>query len=301
MRVIGTSGPELYFCNMEISNTTFNNVSFNTLNCRGKLVDLSTPQIMGILNLTPDSFSDGGRFNTEKSALDQVEKMINDGATFIDIGAQSTRPKAEYLSADVEIARIGSLISTIKKKFPEILISLDTFYSKTVEFGFNEGIDVVNDISGGMFDENMFETVAKTELPYILMHVNSAYELMHEKLIKEDIILKINYYFSEKVQQLRSFGIKDIILDPGFGFGKTVEQQHQMIDELDAVSFGQFPLLVGISRKSFIYKPLGKSPLNIQNETQQLHLKVLNKGAKILRVHDVFETKKTIDLFLGKD
>lgn len=298
MRVIGTSGPELYFCKMEIENTAFNNVSFKTLNCQSKLVDLSTPQIMGILNLTPDSFSDGGRFNTEKTALLQVEKMIQDGAVFIDIGAQSTRPNATFLSAEVEIARMGNLISIIKKEFPGILISLDTFYSKTVEFGYSEGIDLVNDISGGMFDENMFLTVAKTELPYILMHVNPTYESMHEKLIHENIILKINYYFSEKIQKLRKFGIKDIILDPGFGFGKTFEQQHQMINELEAVGFGQYPLLIGISRKSFVYKPLNKSPLDIQQETQELHLKVLKKGAKILRVHDVLATKETIDLFL---
>ncbi|QOW11902.1 dihydropteroate synthase [Kaistella flava (ex Peng et al. 2021)] len=255
---------------------------------------------MGILNITPDSFSDGGQFNNESDALHQIRKMIQEGAAIIDIGAQSTRPNAQLLSAAEEILRIGNLISNIKKEFPEILISLDTFYSETVQFGFNEGIDLVNDISGGMFDDKMFEIVANTGLPYVLMHINSTYESMHEKLIHDDIILNINYYFSEKIQKLRSLGIKDIILDPGFGFGKTVEQNHQMIDELDAISFGEYPLLIGISRKSFIYKPLRKSPLDIQEETQKLHLKVLEKGAKILRVHDVLATKKTIDIFLGK-
>ncbi|HAI81698.1 MAG TPA: dihydropteroate synthase, partial [Chryseobacterium sp.] len=164
--------------------------------------------------------------------------------------------------------------------------------------GFNEGLDIINDISGGMFDEKMVETVGKTGLPYILMHVNPTYESMHEKIIEDDIILNINKYFSEKILGLKKFGVKDIILDPGFGFGKTVEQQLQMIDELQYIGFGKYPLLVGISRKSFIYKPLGKQPLEINEETQKLHFQMLEKGAKILRVHDVAQAKKTVDEFL---
>lgn len=271
---------------------------FSTVNCRGQLIDLSEPKIMGILNITPDSFSDGGQFNNENDALRQVEKMISEGAAMIDIGAQSTRPRAQLLSAEQEIIRLGSLISKIKKEFPQILISLDSFYSETVQCGFDEGIDLINDISGGMFDDKMFETVAQTQLPYILMHINPTYDSMHDKLIDEDIILKMNYYFSEKIQELRSLGIKDLILDPGFGFGKTVEQNHQVIEELDMISFGEYPLLIGISRKSFIYKPLGKSPVDIETETQKLHLKVVENGAKILRVHDVLAARRTIDLFL---
>ena len=271
-----------------------------SINCRGSLIDLSVPKIMGILNLTPDSFSDGGKFNDEKKALPQDEKMLKDGAEIIDIGPQSTRPNAKFLSAEEEISRIGNMISLVKKEFPEALISLDTFYSETVKFGFNEGVDIINDISGGMFDKKMFETVAKTGLPYILMHVNPTYETMHEKIIEDDIILNINKYFSEKILELKRFGVKDIILDPGFGFGKTVEQQHQMIDELQHIGFGKFPILVGISRKSFIYKPLGKKPHEINEETQKLHLKMLEKGTRILRVHDVAEAKKTIDEYLNR-
>lgn len=269
-----------------------------SINCRGSLIDLSVPKIMGILNLTPDSFSDGGKFNEEKAALKQAEKMLKEGAEIIDIGPQSTRPDAQFLSAPVEISRIGNMISLIKKEFPETLISLDTFYAETVKFGFNEGLDIINDISGGMFDEKMVETVGKTGLPYILMHVNPTYESMHEKIIEDDIILNINKYFSEKILGLKKFGVKDIILDPGFGFGKTVEQQLQMIDELQHIGFGKYPLLVGISRKSFIYKPLGKQPLEINEETQKLHFQMLEKGAKILRVHDVAQAKKTVDEFL---
>lgn len=273
-------------------------IDYHSMNLNGKLIDLSSPKIMGILNVTPDSFSDGGKFNEEKSALVQTEKMLKDGAEIIDIGAQSTRPNSEFLKAEDEISRIGTVISKIKKEFPEALISLDTFYAEVVKFGFNEGIDMVNDISGGNYDDKMFKTVGETQLPYILMHVNLTYESMHEKIIQEDIIISLNKYFSGKIQQLRSFGVKDIILDPGFGFGKTVEQNHQMIDELEFIGFGRYPLLVGISRKSFIYKPLGKSPLEINEETQKLHLKTLQKGAKILRVHDVLEATKTIELFL---
>ena len=252
---------------------------------------------MGILNVTPDSFSDGGKFNSEKNALLRAEKMISDGAEIIDIGQQSTRPNAELLSAKEEINRLNGIISQIKKRFPETLISLDTFYSETVKYGFYEGIDIINDISGGMYDEKMFEIAAETQLPYILMHVNSTYESMHEQKVPDDILLSLNYYFSEKVEKLRSLGVKDIILDPGFGFGKNVAQQHQLLDELQHIAFGVFPLLVGISRKSFIYKPLGKQPLDVSEETQKLHFKALKNGAKILRVHDVSETKKTIDLF----
>ena len=266
-----------------------------SINCNGKLIDLSTPKIMGILNLTPDSFSDGGKFNNEKSALLQVEKMLKDGADFIDIGAQSTRPNAEYLSSEEEIRRIGNMISLIKKEFTEALISIDTFYADVVKFGYNEGMDVVNDISGGDFDENLLPTVAETKLPYILMHSNTSYSTMHEKIHYDDITMSVNYYFSEKVNQLQKLGIHDIILDPGFGFGKTVEDQYKMIEEVEQLGFGRFPLLIGISRKSFIYKPLNKKPLEIGEETQKLHRKVLEKGAKILRVHDVKETKKTIE------
>lgn len=269
-----------------------------SINCRGSLIDLSVPKIMGILNLTPDSFSDGGKFNEEKAALKQAEKMLKEGAEIIDIGPQSTRPNAQFLSAPEEISRIGNMISLIKKEFPETLISLDTFYAETVKFAFNEGLDIINDISGGMFDEKMVETAGKIGLHYILMHVNPTYESMHEKIIEDNIILNINKYFSEKILRLKKFGVKDIILDPGFGFGKTVEQQLQMIDELQHIGFGKYPLLVGISRKSFIYKPLGKQPLEINEETQKLHFQMLEKGAKILRVHDVAQAKKTVDEFL---
>ena len=263
-----------------------NHYKFSSINCNGRLVDLSKPKLMGILNLTPDSFSDGGKFNNEKSALKQAENLLKNGATFIDIGAQSTRPNAEFLNADEEIRRIGNVISSIKKEFPESLISLDTFYSEVVKFGFDEGIDLINDISAGQFDSEMLNAVSQTGLPYILMHVNPSYSSMHEKIKFDDIILSINRFFSEKLLELNQKGIKDIILDPGFGFGKTVEDQYKMIEEFEHIGFGKHPVLAGISKKSFIYKPLGKQAYDVRKETLDLHLKLIEKGAKIIRLHD---------------
>ena len=252
---------------------------------------------MGILNITPDSFSDGGKFNSLYEALKQTEKMLYEGADIIDIGAQSTRPNSDYLHDYEEIERIKNILPNIRKEFPNTIISLDTFHSKVVDFGYNEGIDMINDISGGQYDKNMFSIAGKTQLPYILTHGNSTYETMHEKTNHEDIILNINYFFSEKINNLYLHGVKDIILDPGFGFGKSIETQYQLTDELEYISFGKYPLLIGISRKSFIYKPLNKSPHKINEETQNLHLKMLKKGVKILRVHDVLEAKKTVECF----
>ncbi|RKE83080.1 dihydropteroate synthase [Epilithonimonas arachidiradicis] len=271
---------------MEFSVTNSNPSKFFSINCNGRLIDLSKPKLMGILNLTPDSFSDGGKFNNEKSALQQTENLLKNGATIIDIGAQSTRPNAEFLKADEEIRRIGNVISLIKKEFPESLISLDTFYSDVVQFGYDEGIDIVNDISAGQFDSELLDTVSKTGLPYILMHINPTYDSMHDKIKFDDIIISINRFFSEKVNLLRQKGIKDIILDPGFGFGKTIEDQYQMIEDFDYIGFGKMPILAGISKKSFIYKPLGKQPNEVDKETLDLHHKLLGKGTNIIRLHN---------------
>jgi len=265
--------------------TTHQSPKSFSINCNGRLISLDEPKIMGILNITPDSFSDGGQFNSEKNALRQAESLIKNGAEIIDIGAQSTRPNADYLTAEEEIRRLGTIISAIKKEFPETLISLDTFFGKVVKFGHNEGIDLINDISAGQFDKEMLENVANTGLPYILMHINSSYNEMHNKINHPDIILELNLFFSQKIIELKQLGIKDIILDPGFGFSKSQDNQLQIINDLEYINFGEYPLLIGISRKSFIYQPLGKKPLEISNEVNQLHQKLFLKGAKIFRVH----------------
>jgi len=271
---------------MEFYSSNSNQPKFFSINCNGRLIDLSKPKLMGILNLTPDSFSDGGKYNNEKSALHQAENLLKNGATIIDIGAQSTRPNAEFLKADEEVKRIGNVISLIKKEFPESLISLDTFYSDVIKFGNDEGIDIVNDISAGQFDSKLLDTVAMIGLPYILMHINATYDVMHDKIEFDDIILSINRFFSEKVNVLRQKGIKDIILDPGFGFGKTVEYQYKMMDDFEYIGFGELPILAGISKKSFIYKPLGKQPNDVEQESLDLHYKLLEKGANIIRLHN---------------
>ncbi|WP_124641868.1 MULTISPECIES: dihydropteroate synthase [Amniculibacterium] len=269
-----------------------------TLNTQGTIQLLERPKIMGILNVTPDSFSDGGQFFSIKNAILHVEKLISEGADIIDIGAQSTRPNAEFISAKQEIDRLGKIIMHIKKEFPKTVISLDTFYADVVRFAAAEGVDVVNDISGGQYDAEMLKTVADLGLPYVLMHVNERYSEMHDKKIDGDVIPELNRYFSKKINQLYDLGIKDIVLDPGIGFGKTISQNHQILDELHLINFGKSPVLVGISRKSFIYKPLGKLPTEIVEETQKLHLKALENGANILRVHDVAATKQTVDAYL---
>lgn len=252
---------------------------------------------MGILNITPDSFSDGGFYLNEHLALKHAEKMIKDGADIIDIGLQSTRPNAEKITAQEEIKRMGNIISSIKKEFPNTLISLDTFYTETLKKGYDEGIDIVNDISAGQFDENFLEMVKKTALPYILMHINPSYETMHQVFTDEKIIEKINFYFSEKINQILELGIKDVILDPGFGFGKNIEQQFYMIENFNFFSeMFPYPFLIGISRKSFIYKTLNKKPLD--NEVLEkcliLQKKLIEKGAQIIRTHDVLETKNSL-------
>ncbi len=270
-----------------------------SLNIKGNLYDLSEPKIMGILNMTPDSFSDGGKFNSEYQALKHAAQMVKGGVDIIDIGPQSTRPGSELLPASEEIKRIGKIIRKIKTEFPETLISLDTFYAETVRFGVDEGIDIINDISAGQFDPEMLETVAESGLPYILMHVNSTYAEMHRKNEFEDILLSVNEFLLKKSAQLLDMGIHDIILDPGFGFGKTVEDQLRLLEDTAHIGLGNFPVLIGISRKSFIYKPLGKSANEVGAEMAALHTKILENGAKILRVHDVAEARVLVDEFVA--
>jgi dihydropteroate synthase len=266
-----------------------------TINCNGNLIDLASPKVMGILNITPNSFFDGGKYADEISILNQVEKMLSEGATFIDIGAYSSKPNAEFVSE--EINRLIPVIELILKKFPETLISVDTFRANIAKIAIENGACIINDISAGSLDENMMQTVAKLQVPYIMMHMKGNPQTMQSMTQYDDIVKEMLYYFSEKVAQARSFGINDLIVDPGFGFAKTIEQNFEVMDKLELFQILELPLLVGISRKSMIYKTLDTLPEFALNGTTFLNTIALQKGAKILRVHDVKEAVECVKLY----
>jgi dihydropteroate synthase len=265
-----------------------------TLNIRGRLINLAAPKVMGILNVTPDSFYDGGRFDSETAILHQAEKMIADGATFIDVGGYSTRPGADDISVEEETRRVVTAVKLITKKFPEFTISVDTFRSDVARAAIEEGASVINDISGGEQDSAMIDIAAKYQAPYILMHMRGNPKTMTQLSTYENLVKDVTDYFHAKVSQLQSRGIKDIILDPGFGFAKTREQNFQLLNSLDYFKILNKPLLIGISRKSMIWKTLSTTPDNALNGTTSLNTIALLKGASILRVHDVKEAVEAI-------
>ena len=267
-----------------------------TINCLGKLIDLSAPKVMGILNVTPNSFFDGGKYSDEKSILSQVEKMLSEGATFIDIGAYSSKPSAEYVSDEEEISRLLPIIKLVVNHFPETIISVDTFRSNVARAGIEAGACIINDISAGSLDENMIQTVAELQVPYIMMHMKGNPKTMQSLAQYDDITKEMLFYFSEKVAQARSLGINDLIIDPGFGFAKTIEQNFELMNNLELFQILELPLLVGVSRKSMIYKTLDTSAEFALNGTTVLNTISLQKGANILRVHDVKEAIETIKL-----
>ena len=267
------------------------------MNCKGKLIDLSTPKVMGILNITPNSFYDGGKFVGQNQILNQVEKMIFEGATFIDIGAFSSKPNAEFVSEKEEIERILPVLEIILNKFPETIISIDTFRSEVAKVCIENGAAIINDISAGNLDEKMIETVAKYNVPYIMMHMRGNSQTMQSLTNYENIIKEILFYFSEKIAIARSLGINDLIIDPGFGFAKTLDQNFDILKKLELFEILELPILAGISRKSMIYKTLDTTAENALNGTSILNTIALTKGAKILRVHDVKEAVECVKLF----
>jgi dihydropteroate synthase len=268
-----------------------------TINCKGQLIDLSLPKVMGILNVTPDSFYDGGRFVSDEKMLSQVEQMLQDGATFIDIGGQSSKPNAEIVSVDEELKRVVFAVDLILKNFPEAIISIDTFNSKVAQIAVETGAAIINDISAGILDDNMFETIAKLQVPYIMMHMRGTPQTMSKMTNYDDLVKDILFYFSEKVAKARSFGINDLIVDPGFGFAKTLGQNFELLNKLELFQILELPILVGISRKSMIYKMLETTPENALNGTSVLNTIALTKGANILRVHDVKEAVECVKLY----
>ena len=267
-----------------------------TINCNGKLVDLSTPKVMGILNVTPNSFYDGGKHKNINTIIHQVDKMLSDGATFIDIGAYSSKPTADFVSEVDEINRLNFVLKEIVNTFPNIILSVDTFRANVAKIAIENGVAIVNDISAGLLDENMLPTVADLKVPYIMMHMRGNPQTMQTLTDYNDIVKEMIFYFSERVAKARSFGISDIIIDPGFGFAKTLEQNYEVLNKLELFSLLDLPLLAGISRKSMIYKVLEKTAKDALNGTTVLNTIAVQKGAKILRVHDVKDAVECIKL-----
>lgn len=267
-----------------------------TINCKGNLIDLSTPKVMGILNCTPDSFFDGGKYKSESDILHQVEKMLEEGATFIDIGAYSSKPGADFVSEEEELKRILPIVDLILKHFPNTIISVDTFRSKVATKSVENGVVIVNDISAGLLDEKMLETVAKLQVPYIMMHMKGNPQTMQSLTQYDDVVKEMMFYFSERINKARSFGLNDIIIDPGFGFAKTLEQNYEVLQKMEYFNILELPILVGVSRKSMIYKTLENSPQEALNGTSVLNTIALQKGANILRVHDVKEAVECVKL-----
>ncbi len=265
-----------------------------TINCNGKLLDLSQPVVMGILNVTPDSFYDGGKYTEEEKIYRRVKQILDEGAEIIDVGAYSSRPGAEDVPPEKELKRLAKALDVINKHFPGACISVDTFRAEIAKYVVeNHGVGMINDIMGGA-DEKMFETIARLQVPYVLMHIKGTPQTMQNNPVYDDVVAEIIAYLSEKTDKLRYLGVNDIIIDPGFGFGKTIDHNYQILKHLDEFKIFEMPLLVGISRKSMIYKYLGITPAEALPGTIALNTVALLKGANILRVHDVAETKQTI-------
>ena len=267
-----------------------------TLNCNGQLIDLNTPKVMGILNVTPDSFYDGGRFKDEKSMLIQVEKLLKEGATFIDIGAYSSRPGADFVSEDEELKRLIPIVTLVHNTFPQCPISIDSFRSRVIKAAVEAGAAMTNDISGGQLDPLMFETVGTLGIPYIMMHMRGTPQNMQQMTDYSDVTKDVFTYFSERIQLAKKHHIKDIIIDLGFGFSKTKAQNFELLAMLDYYTHLHLPILAGVSRKSMIYKTLNTTADKALNGTTALHMVALQKGAKLLRVHDVKEAMECIQL-----
>jgi len=268
-----------------------------TLNCKGRILVIDKPIVMGIINATPDSFFGGSRFNGVDEIAAKAEKMLNDGAGILDIGGQSTRPGSELISADEEIERVIPAIKAIAKKRPEAFISIDTFYSKVAKAAVDAGASVVNDISAGSMDNKMIATVTELKVPYILMHMKGTPQTMQQNAIYENVTLEVLDHFISKTHELQNAGIVDIIIDPGFGFAKTIDQNFELLKNLSAFKMLDKAIMLGISRKSTIYKTLGVNADEALNGTTVLNTIGLMNGASILRVHDVKEAKEAIKLY----
>lgn len=267
-----------------------------SINIKGQLMHFEKPVIMGILNVTPDSFFDGGDHTTVAQALKKAKQLLEDGADILDIGAYSSRPGAALISAEEELDRALPVIKAIRENFPEAILSIDTFRASVAEACVLQGVHVINDVSGGTIDELMFATVAKLQVPYILMHMRGIPENMQSLTSYEDVVTDVATFLGEKIALLRSLGVKDIILDPGFGFAKTLEQNYELLFRVNELHYFGLPILGGISRKSMIYKKLNITAQEALNSTTALNTLLLERGVQILRVHDVKEAKELVKL-----
>lgn len=274
-------------------------VSKKTLKIRGELVDLSVPKVMGILNITPDSFYEGSRLTSIEAVLDRVGVMEEEGASFIDIGGYSTRPGADYISVNEEIDRVQSVIEPLDKNFPNLIISIDTFRSQVARVAVESGASIINDVSGGSLDEEMFDTVAALGVPYVLMHMRGNPQTMNQLTAYDHLVVDVIGELAHKVDGLRSKGVSDILIDPGFGFAKTVEQNFELLKNLSELNILGHPLLVGISRKATIYRTLRITAAEALNGTTVLNTLALQQGASILRVHDVKPAVEAVKLWMA--
>jgi len=268
-----------------------------SISCNGKLLDLSTPIVMGILNITPDSFYDGGLHRDMDDIIKHCQIMLNEGATIIDIGAVSTRPYSEHVPMQEELNRLIPALSAIRQIFPDIIISVDTFRSQVASLVVSEyNVDIINDISGGNFDDLMFETIARLHVPYMMMHIKGTPQNMQADPDYTDVVAEIIETFAQKIEKLKLLGVNDIVIDPGFGFGKSMVQNYEILNHLEAFQVLGTPILVGLSRKSLIYRSLQISPNESLNGTTVLNTIALLKGINILRVHDVKQAVEAIQL-----
>lgn len=267
------------------------------INVNGNLLDLSTPQVMGILNVTPDSFYEKSRVQGEEHIIKRAEQILQEGASIIDIGAYSSRPNADHISVEEELDRLSKALKVIRNNHPNAIISVDTFRAKVAEVCVKEyGVSMINDIAAGEMDKDMFDTIAKLQVPYIMMHMQGTPQNMQAAPHYDNLLKEVFLYFAQKVRLLREKGVNDIILDPGFGFGKTVDHNYELLASLEEFGVFELPLLVGVSRKSMISKLLGITSDEALNGTTVIHTIALQKGADILRVHDVKEAVEVIKI-----
>jgi len=267
-----------------------------SINIKGKLMKLDEPKIMGILNITDDSFFDGGQYILEEKYISRVAEMLDEGADIIDIGAQSTRPGAHEVGAKQEIERLIPVLNNLAKQFPKAILSVDTWHARVAEQAVTSGANMINDISGGTFDMEMMETIANLQVPYVLMHTGGRPNKMQENPKYKNVVKEVIYFLSKQMDKLNQIGVNDVIIDPGFGFGKTLEHNYEIMKHLDQFNFLEAPILVGISRKSMIYNALNINANNALNGTTALNMIALEKGATFLRVHDVKAAKEVVKL-----